>query len=363
MTIEVLHVIARMNIGGTARYVSHLVKDIPNSALATGNVQGLEVEDSSVLELRVFKLNHLGRKISIINDIRSWLELRQVIRNQQPQIVHTHTFKAGLIGRLVRGPHKRVHTFHGHLLNDDSFSTLQKSFIIFVERQLARRTDLLISVGVKVGIELQAQKIGLNRTWVSVQPGIDPIVLIDKGKARALLGIQRNEIYVGWMARMAEVKNPFMLLDIAKKMPHVNFIMAGGGELLDSVKTAAPKNIKVIGWADSTIFWSAVDFALSTSDNEGMPIALIEAQLAGLPVVATDVGSTSEVVENGVTGIIIEKNLGSAMQAIELLRQNVPLRISMGEKARTRSKNLFGLQNMVDKHINNYQILMSNRSK
>ena len=363
MPTDVLHVIARMNIGGTAHYVSQLVKEIPNSSLATGNVQGLEVEDSSVAELRVFRLNHMGRKISVINDIRAWLELRQVIRNLQPQIVHTHTFKAGLIGRLVGGSHKRVHTFHGHLLNDESFSKLQKRLINFVERLLARRTDLLITVGIKVGIELRAQKIGLDKTWISIPPGINALIHIDKEKARGVLGIHRNEVYVGWMARMAEVKNPFMLLAIAKKMPHVNFVMAGGGELLDAVKAAAPKNVLVIGWADASIFWSAVDFALSTSDNEGMPIALIEAQLARLPVVATDAGSTGEVIENGVTGIIIEKNLESAIQAIEVLLLNAPLRVSMGEKAHARSKKLFSIQNMVEVHMNNYLILMPNRSK
>ena len=111
-TTKVLHVIARMNVGGTARYVGELVENISNSKLASGFVQGSEVEDPSVSKLHVIRINHLGRKISPINDYKSWRELRAIIREHKPEIIHTHTFKAGLIGRLISGKHKHVHTFH-----------------------------------------------------------------------------------------------------------------------------------------------------------------------------------------------------------------------------------------------------------
>ena len=103
-TTKVLHVIARMNVGGTARYVSELVEAIPNSKLATGFVQGSEVEDSGVAKLPVIRINHLGRKLSVVNDYKAWRELRAIVRECKPEIIHTHTFKAGLIGRLVPGP-------------------------------------------------------------------------------------------------------------------------------------------------------------------------------------------------------------------------------------------------------------------
>ena len=87
---------------------------------------------------------------------------------------------------------------------------------------------------------------------------------------------------------MTGVKNPLLALDVARQMPDVQFVMAGGGDLLELVAKSAPANVAVIGWTDASLFWSAVDCALSTSDNEGMPIALIEAQLAGLPAVVRE---------------------------------------------------------------------------
>jgi hypothetical protein len=146
-TIKVLHVIARMNVGGTARYVGALIQNIPESSLATGFVQGSELEDPALEVLPVFRIHHLGRKISLVDDFKAWRELSRIIQEQKPAIVHTHTFKAGLIGRLIRGDHKRVHTFHGHLFDDSSFSRLERKIIALVERILEPRTDVLISVG------------------------------------------------------------------------------------------------------------------------------------------------------------------------------------------------------------------------
>ena len=110
-----------MNVGGTARYVGELVERIPDNKLATGYVQGSEIEDPCVQKLNVLRVRHMGRKISPLNDFRAWLELRKIVKEIKPAIVHTHTFKAGLIGRLIGGKHKRVHTFHGHLFDDQSF--------------------------------------------------------------------------------------------------------------------------------------------------------------------------------------------------------------------------------------------------
>ena len=287
-TIKVLHVIARMNVGGTARYVGDLVQNIPNNALATGYVQGSEIEDPVVININPYRIPHMGRAISPLNDFKAWLELRKLINEIKPEIVHTHTFKAGLLGRLIGGNHKRVHTFHGHLFDDQSFSSIEKGIITLSERYLANRTDVLISVGERVGQDLRASGIGPNKKWVSIAPGVEALPSFDKAEARKILGIKADVFLVGWMARMTGVKNPLLALDVARQMPDVQFVMAGGGDLLELVAKSAPANVAVIGWTDASLFWSAVDCALSTSDNEGMPIALIEAQLAGLPAVVRE---------------------------------------------------------------------------
>ena len=357
MSTKVLHVIARMNVGGTARYVGELVEKIPDNKLATGYVQGSEIEDPCVQKLNVMRVRHMGRKISPLNDFRAWLELRKIVKEIKPAIVHTHTFKAGLIGRLIGGKHKRVHTFHGHLFDDQSFSSLEKYIITNAEKFLANRTDLLISVGKKVGVELRAQGIGTEKEWLSIAPGVKALSAIDKTQARKSLGLSTEGVLFGWMARMAEVKNPFLLLEIARQLPQVSFVMAGGGNLLEEIKIKAPKNVSVIGWTDASTFWSAVDCAISTSDNEGMPVALIEAQLAGVPVIATDVGSNAEVIEDGVTGMVTSKNPQELIEAIEKLVKGQNLIQKMGGAGRERATEEFSVKKMLSAHKNAYSTL------
>lgn len=355
MSTQVLHVIARMNVGGTARYVGELVEKIPNNILATGYVQGSEIEDLCVQKITTLRVPHLGRRISPINDFRAWVELRKIVKEVKPAIVHTHTFKAGLIGRLVGGNHKRVHTFHGHLFDDQSFSSMDKKIVIIIEKYLAKRTNLLISVGKKVGVELRAAGIGPSQNWISIAPGVKALTVIDRVQARSALSLAKDGILFGWMARMSEVKNPFLLLEIATQLQNINFVMAGGGDLLKKIRANAPTNVEVIGWADAATFWSAIDCAISTSHNEGMPIALIEAQLAGVPVIATNVGSNEEVIENGLTGIVTAKNLDSLVSACERLVQDSDLRASMGRAAKTRAAKEFSVEKFIDAHNEVYR--------
>ena len=354
-TTKVLHVIARMNVGGTARYVSELVEAIPDSKLATGFVQGSEVEDPSVSQLPVIRINHLGRKISLVNDYKAWRELREVVRECKPEIIHTHTFKAGLIGRLVRGKHKHIHTFHGHLFEDRSFSGLEKKIITLIEKWLAPRADVLISVGHNVGKELREEGIGVGQKWVSIAPGVEALTLLEQSDARKSIGVNESEMLIGWMARMTSVKNPNLLLQVASRLPDVQFVMAGGGDLLETIKSNAPENVKVIGWADSATFWSAVDIAISTSDNEGMPVALIEAQLAGLPVIATNVGSNSEVIQDEVTGLIASRSVDALVGAVNRFTSLPSLIRTQGDKGRVRASKEFSLEKMIRSHADLYR--------
>jgi glycosyltransferase involved in cell wall biosynthesis len=345
-----------MNVGGTARYVGQLVENIPNSKLATGFVQGSEVEDPCVSKLPVIRINHLGRKISPIYDLKAWSELRAIVREHKPEIIHTHTFKAGLIGRLVKGQHKHIHTFHGHLFQDSSFSPLERKIITLAERWLASRADVLISVGLNVGKDLRNAGIGPTQKWLSISPGVSALTLSDKSEARKLIGINNSELLIGWMARMTSVKNPSLLLQVASRLPDVQFVMAGGGDLLETIKAKAPENVRVIGWADSATFWSAVDIAISTSDNEGMPVALIEAQLAGLPVIATNVGSNSEIVTDEVTGYITNKNAKSIVGVIRKFQSLPMLRKTLGVNARKQALEKFSPEKMISSHIKLYKI-------
>ncbi len=355
---DILHVIARMNVGGTSRYIDSLIKGMPGSILATGYVQGVEIEDKSTLIINPVRIPHLGRKISFVNDLCAYFELRSVVRHYRPKIIHTHTFKAGLLGRLIKGQHKHVHTFHGHLLDDNEISRFEKKVLVFCEKILAKRTDLFISIGSRVGAELRSAGIGQENKWASIPPGLEIQKLLDKKVARKSFGLQSDKLIFGWLGRLISVKDPLLLIKLAEKFPEIDFAIGGGGELFEKVKFKKSANVYLLGWVDASPFWSAIDIAISTSESEGMPIALIEAQIAGIPVIATNVGSTSEVIQDGVTGILTSREEQAIVDAIQKLSENKELRNDMAENAKARATKLFSIERMVASHIEVYKSLI-----
>jgi glycosyltransferase involved in cell wall biosynthesis len=128
---------------------------------------------------------------------------------------------------------------------------------------------------------------------------------------------------------------------------------------LDDVKAAAPSNVTVVGWAKAEDLFGAADIILSTSENEGMPIALIEAQLAGKPVVATDVGGVSEVIANHETGLVTNKNAGSIAAAVKSLILDTQKRTQMSTLAASRSRVLFSVDQMVNAHVSLYHSIVN----
>jgi glycosyltransferase involved in cell wall biosynthesis len=153
------------------------------------------------------------------------------------------------------------------------------------------------------------------------------------------------------------VKNPLRALEIAKLFPGAQFLIAGGGDMLAQVKAQAPRNTKVLGWTDAAKLFADSDVILSTSENEGMPIALIEAQLASKPVVATNVGGVAEVVINNRTGFITRKNTEDLAKALEKLINSKALRITQGKAAKAHAVKAFSAEKMIKAHVSLYKKL------
>jgi glycosyltransferase involved in cell wall biosynthesis len=170
--------------------------------------------------------------------------------------------------------------------------------------------------------------------------------------------VDNGQPIIGWIARVTGVKNPMRALDVARAIPNAQFVIAGGGDLLEDVKAAAPANVSVIGWAQAEDLFGASDIILSTSENEGMPVALIEAQLAGKPVVATDVGSVSEVIANHETGLVTNKNPQSLTTAVNTLLADTAKRKAMGTLAASRAQSLFSVDRMINAHIALYRSIV-----
>jgi len=360
--MRVLHVIARLNVGGTARYITRLAEELPRHKIetfvATGFVQGSEQEDSSAKNLKVIRIPSLGRQFNPIKDHFAFKQLLKVVTEVKPDILHTHTFKAGYIGRIKTNEINKaagkqikfVHTFHGHLFDDPEFSGIKSSIITSLERRFAKHTDAIVTVGAQVGKELLERNIGKPKQFTNIPPGVEPLSL-SKAKPRA-------KVTIGWIARVTGVKNPLRALEIAKLFAKAQFLFAGGGDLLEQVKVQAPKNVKVLGWTDAAKLFAASDIILSTSENEGMPIALIEAQLAGKPVVATNVGGVAEVVLNNKTGFVTKKSTQELANALEKLINSKALRTAQGKAAKAHAMKAFSVEKMISAHISLYKKLL-----
>jgi glycosyltransferase involved in cell wall biosynthesis len=361
--MRVLHVIARLNVGGTARYITQLAHELPKHGIetfvATGFVQGAEREDESAQSIDLIRIPSMGRSINPIKDHFARKQLDTIIAEVKPDIIHTHTFKAGYVIRMKNQAVPVIHTFHGHLLDDPEFSGVKSKIITALERKFAKNSAMLVTVGRRVADELIEQNIGQRNQFVNIPPGVVAIDVTPKAQALKNLNLEDDGTpIVGWIARVTGVKNPMRALEVADALPDTRFVMAGGGDLLEQVKATAPANVSVLGWVEAADLFGAADIILSTSENEGMPVALIEAQLAGKPVVATDVGSVSEVILNHETGIVTNKNSGSIASAVESLVIDKAKREEMGRLAIARAHALFSVERMINAHIELYKSIV-----
>ena len=363
----VLQVIARMNLGGTSKYILKLNQELEaigiKSLIATGYVQNGEIEDPDLKKIKPVRIKHLGRKISPVNDLKAMIELRKVILHVRPDIVHTHTFKAGFITRIQRNKIEEklgkkirfLHTFHGHLFDDPQFKGIKALAISLIEKSLSKKSDQLITVGMNVKRDLESRGIKGRKKTISIPPAVIPIKLLSKESALKKFRVQdKKRIRVLWMARVTGVKNPLRLIGIANSLPNIDFYVAGGGDLLQKIKANAPKNLKVLGWQEAKNVLAIADIFLSTSENEGIPIAMIEAQLAGIPIVASDVGSVPEVVLNNKTGILCGRTEKQLIEGIEKISEDRKLRSILSKNARSIALKSFSTTKFINAHRDIY---------
>lgn len=353
---KILIVIARLNKGGTAQYIGQLAKELPKHKyqvlVATGHVQGHEIEDEITKEIPIKRIKNLGRKVSPLKDLKARSEIKKAIKKFKPDLIYSHTFKAGLLTRTIKTDIPIIHAFHGHLINEPELKGLKIKVAMAIERKLAPKAKYLVTVGKNVAAELLAYKVGSESQYISIAPGVKPLKLTPRTKVRKSLHLEKEKRpIIAWLARVVAVKGPERVIELARAIPEARLIMAGGGDLLNQIKGNAPENLTVFGWKSATDIWSVADIAISTSENEGMPIALIEAQLAGIPVIAINVGSVSEVIDSGKTGYVFENFDSKYISKVKELTKNKKLRNKLGKAAAKRSKKEFDPGRFVQDHL------------
>ena len=375
--IKVMRIIARMNVGGPAVQVSGLMRGLSTTEfdhrLYTGYCSDDEADyiKEQAPDIQAIQLDGLGRKVSPRADFFILFKLIREIREFKPDVIHTHTAKAGVIGRIasILSLHssKRVHTFHGHLLSG-YFSPLITKIVILIEKILALKTNILVSVGEKVRDELLEKKIGTLVKFRISPPGLVLKNLVARDTALASLGLDPRFTYLTFIGRITQIKRPDRFLEMAEivssKNKNVKFLVAGGGDLLEKcILIVSDRDLPVIflGWrSDIENILSASDIVVLTSDNEGTPISLIQAGLAGKPTVSTNVGSVQEIVLNGKTGLITELTPKALAEAVNTLLVDEELRTNLGAAANLHTAANYGVDRLVKDHTFLYKELISN---
>ena len=372
--VKVMQIIARMNVGGPAVIVAELMRGLDKSAfeqiLVTGYCDENEADylDTVAKDIKATRIAGLGRSVSLIADLKAFFGLVSLIRKYKPDVIHTHTAKAGVLGRLAsllagRGA-VRVHTFHGHLLHGYFSSALTK-LVVLIEKFFAARTSVLIAIGSNVKEDLLAAGIGRADKYRVFFPGLPAPEAIAKSAAQSALGISSEVLYCTFVGRLTQIKRPDRLLDVAAECKRrgidLRFLVAGEGELFESSKQRAMKdqlNMTFFGWrSDIDQIFAASDIAILTSDNEGIPLTLIQAAQAGLPIVATNVGSISDIVINESTGYLTATAAAEMADAIEKLVRDPQLRQMMGAAGKAHAGRYFSLDRMIKDHSDLYRSL------
>ena len=360
-----------MNLGGPAHHVALLSRGLEDrgyeTLLVTGRVGAGEEEHTDLEGIRVRYLDRLGPEIRPLRDLMALIDLVRTVRAFRPDIVETHTAKAGMLGRLAALLAQRprplvVHTYHGHVLRG-YFGPLMTKVYRAIERILAKVSDLLIGVSAATVDELVGLKVAPRAKFAVVPLGLelDPFLALGPDPERdfrAEIGVVADEVLFTYTGRLVPIKRPeLMLRSLARAREGgaaARVAVVGDGLLRPRLESLA----RSLGCAEAVDFLgyrrdlariaAGSDAALLTSDNEGTPVALIEAAAAGRPAVATDVGGVGDIVVEG-AGLLTPPGDESAIAAAmaRLVRER-DLRREMGIRARERVAERFSAARLLD---------------
>lgn len=367
---RVYHVIARLNIGGPAVHVSLLASRLPapyDPVVLTGEVGPDEGDMAYYARERGIEplvVGGLGRDLRPLRDLALVWRLYRVFASERPVIVHTHTAKAGAVGRLaawLAGVPVIVHTFHGHVLMG-YFGPWKTRLFGAIERALARITDCIVTLGEHQRAEILALGIGRADAMVAIPLGLDLDALFElprrTGALQRELGLAPGTPLVGIIARLVPIKGHEDFLAAAQQVVQrdttVHFAIAGDGERRRELEAQAAAlglagRVHFLGWRrDLGPVYADLDVVALCSKNEGLPTALIEAQAAGIPVVSTPVGAVAEIVEEGATGHLVQvgdiKGLAEKMLALAIDPDTAR---AMGARGRERMRDRYGVDRLV----------------
>jgi glycosyltransferase involved in cell wall biosynthesis len=373
--VRVLRVIARLNMGGPALHVAYLTHGLRERGYETTLVAGSLARGEDSMEfvarelgIEATHLPELRRDIAPIRDLQATLRLAQLIRRLRPDILHTHTAKAGAVGRMAASlvgdarPPIVVHTFHGHVLRGYFGPRLSYGFRL-LERWLAKRTEALVAVSPEVRDELVRLGVAPVEKFTVVRVGIELSVRVadldGRAETRRRLGIAGDSFTVGWVGRMTGVKRTSDVLLAFKRLRERGvdafLCMIGDGPERGQLERRAHelgimKRTLFLGYQEQVApYYAALDAMILPSGNEGTPVSAIEALAAGRPVVATRVGGLPDVVREGEDGFLVAPGaVDELADRLERLAADEELRRRMGEAGRARVLPRYSVERLID---------------
>jgi glycosyltransferase involved in cell wall biosynthesis len=381
--VRVARIIARLNIGGPAQQAILLTAGLDRtrftSTLITGRPGPEEGDLGGLAETRGVTptiIAELGRAVRPGRDLVALLRLVRLFRCIRPDIVHTHTAKAGTLGRIaaqIVGGAATVHTFHGHVL-DGYFSAPVTRLFLNIERFLGRRTDRLVTLSPRLRDALVELGIGRPEQVAIIPLGLE----LDRfagprdggGALRDALAVPTHAMLLASIGRLVPIKDHATLLQAIARLipPSAHLLIVGDGEARGSLERLTTQlgladRVHFLGWrSDLETILGATDVVISASRNEGTPVALIEAMAAGVPVVATAVGGVPDLVEHGVTGWLVPANDADALAGgIRHLIEAPELRARLARAARPHAIERYGAAHLIRRIEQLYTSVLADR--
>jgi glycosyltransferase involved in cell wall biosynthesis len=401
--MRILRIIARLNIGGPAIQAILLsgsaIEQRYRSMLVCGQISPGEGDMSYLAQENDVKpviVPELSREIFPLNDFFCFIALRRIIRKCHPLIVHTHTSKAGTLGRLAvfsinfaRANYRKiktVHTFHGHVFHS-YFGRFKSIIFRLIERWLAKGTDRIVVLSSSQMRDIESKFRIASPNKIRIVPlgfNLSPFKERDNSrhKIRSQILPSKDLFCLGMIGRLTAIKNNYLLLEAVSKLKRRNilkgfhFVIIGDGELRQELEEKAfamriTDHITFIGWQSNLPqFYSALDGVVLTSRNEGTPVALIEAMAAGKPIISTRVGGVEDLLgskmikknENFIfapRGILIPSGDADALvRAMVYLRENKKTIIPMVTSARNFVMKNFSKERLINDICSMYKELM-----
>lgn len=379
--IKVAHIITQMELGGaqenTLYTVTHLDPQVYDCYLITGRGGILDEKAVSALGEKIVFVSSLVRPVNPWNDLVSIFVIYRLCRKEKFDLVHTHSSKAGILGRWaakLAGVKKIIHTFHGFGFNDFQ-KPWTRWFFIWAERITAVITDKMITVSSENTKKALDCKIGQPKQYIVIHSGIKVQEYLslasDNTATRKKIGLAENVPVVGMVACFKPQKAPLDFIRIARlvkiKVPQVKFILVGDGDLRPDIEALIKKlslenTVLLLGWRDDVpALIKLMNVCVLTSLWEGLPRIILEAFVSGIPVIATPADGTREVIKDGLTGFLVDfHDLESFAEKITVCLEDPEKSKKIIENAAKLVTGSFNIETMVQEITRLYERLSEN---